>query len=85
MIYNAQNDQIRSLQEIADTDPKTGTIEQVLIVRNLWELLRDLTTGRQEHAIRHFPAARGETGHPSNEPNTNMMFALCTAVTRFLP
>ena len=28
---------------------------------------------------------RGEMGQLPTEPNTYMMFALCTAVTRFLP
>jgi hypothetical protein len=77
---------IRSLREkAADTDPKTGAIEQVLVIADLWELLRDLAAGGQEHAIGHFPMAHSETGHLPNEPNTYMMFALCTAVTRFLP
>jgi hypothetical protein len=51
----------RSVKNNVDTDPKAGAIEQVLIITDLWELLRDLTAGGQEHAIRHFPTAHGET------------------------
>lgn len=67
------------------THPKAGAIEQVLVIGDLWELLRHLTAGRQEHAIGHFPVANGESGHPQTEPNAYIIFALCTAVTRFLP
>ena len=72
-------------KKITGTDPKAGAIEQVLIVRDLWELLRDLAAGGQEHSVGHFPVAHHESGHLLTKPNTYIMFALCTAVTRFLP
>ena len=88
MIYHCA-ERLNSIgpRKTADTDPKAGAIEQVLIVSDLWELLRDLTAGGQEHAVRHFPVAHGKTGRmlAKNKPNAYMMFALCTAVTRFLP
>ena len=81
-----QNNSVRSFGENnVDTDPKADAIEQVLVITDLRELFRDLAAGGQEHPIRHFPGADDETTRLSAEPNTHMMFALCTAVTRFLP
>ena len=81
-----KNNSVRSLGENnIDTDPKAGAIEQVLIVSYLRELLRDLTASGQEHPIGHFPVTHDETNYLPDEPNTYIMFALCTAVTRFLP
>jgi hypothetical protein len=44
------------LKEPGDANLKTHSIQQILVIRHIGEFVRDLATGRKEHAIGHFPS-----------------------------
>jgi hypothetical protein len=47
------------------TYPETNVVKKNFIVRNIWELLRYFTAGRQEHAIGHFPSYQFNNQSPT--------------------
>jgi hypothetical protein len=47
------------------TYPETNAVKKIFIVRNIWELLRYFTAGRQEHAIGHFPSYQFNNRSPT--------------------